>query len=97
MPEGVTGITIEPYWGTAVYLSDPTYDVAYPYGYGDKNANAVFVSNMGVRYVNDNKASINDDNQKVYTNYKSAYDKVASSGTVYDNAIVLVGNYHHYW
>ena len=97
VPEGVTGITIEPYWGTAVYLSDPTYDVAYPYGYGDKNANAVFVSNMGVRYVNDNKASINDDNQKVYTNYKSAYDKVASSGTVYDNAIVLVGNYHHYW
>ena len=97
VPEGVTGITIEPYWGTAVYLSDPTYDVAYPYGYGDKNANAVFVSNMGDRYVNDNTASINDDDQKVYTDYASAFAKVASSGTVYDNAIVLVGNYHHYW
>ena len=97
VPEGVTGITIEPYWGTAVYLSDPTYDVAYPKGYGDNNANAVFVSNMGNRYVNGNTASINDDNQTVYTDYTSAFGQVSSSGTVYDNAIVLVGNYHHYW
>ncbi len=97
VPEGVTGITIEPYWGAAVYLSDPTYDVAYPYGYGDKNANAVFVSNMGSRYVGGNTASINDDNQTVYTDYDSAFGQVGSSGTVYDNAIVLVGNYHHYW
>ena len=97
VPEGVTGITIEPYWGTAVYLSDPTYDVAYPEGYGDKNVNAVFVSNMGSRYVGGNTASINDDNQTVYTDYDSAFGQVGSSGTVYDNAIVLVGNYHHYW
>ena len=97
VPEGVTGITIEPYWGTAVYLSDPTYDVAYPKGYGDNNANAVFVSNMGNRYINGNTASINDDNQTVYTDYASAFTQVASTGTVYDNAIVLVGNYHHYW
>ena len=97
VPEGVTGITIEPYWGTAVYLSDPTYDVAYPKGYGNKNANAVFVSNMGSRYVGGNTASINDDNQTVYTDYDSAFGQIASSGTVYDNAIVLVGNYHHYW
>ena len=97
VPEGVTGITIEPYWGTAVYLSDPTYDVAYPEGYGNNNANAVFVSNMGSRYVGGNTASINDDNQTVYTDYASAFGQVASSGSVYDNAIVLVGNYHHYW
>ena len=95
VPEGVTGITIEPYWGNAVYLSDPTYDVAYPQGY--VQTNAVFVSSMGDRYVNDNTASINGDNQKVYTDYSSAFNKVSSSGTVYDNAIVLVGNYHHYW
>ena len=97
VPEGVTGITIEPYWGAAVYLSDPTYDVAYPESYGDKNVNAVFVSNMGSRYVGGNTASINDDNQTVYTDYDSAFGQVGSSGTVYDNAIVLVGNYHHYW
>ncbi|MBQ8458346.1 MAG: chitobiase/beta-hexosaminidase C-terminal domain-containing protein [Prevotella sp.] len=97
VPEGVTGITIEPYWGAAVYLSDPTYDVAYPEGYGDKNVNAVFVSNMGSRYVGGNTAFINDDNQTVYTDYDSAFGQVGSSGTVYDNAIVLVGNYHHYW
>ena len=97
VPEGVTGITIEPYWGTAVYLSDPTYDVAYPKGYGNNNANAVFVSNMGDRYVNGNTASINGDDQTVYTTYSNAFGQIASSGTVYDNAIVLVGNYHHYW
>ena len=97
VPEGVGGITIEPYWGTAVYLSDPTYDVAYPKGYGDKNVNAVFVSNMGVRYTNGGTTSINGDNQMVYTDYSSAFNQVSSSGTVYDNAIVLVGNYHHYW
>ncbi|MBO7581312.1 MAG: chitobiase/beta-hexosaminidase C-terminal domain-containing protein [Bacteroidaceae bacterium] len=97
VPEGVTGITIEPYWGTAVYLSDPTYDVAYPKGYGNNNASAVFVSNMGDRYVGGNTVSINDDNQVVYTAFSSALGQVSSSGTVYDNAIVLVGNYHHYW
>lgn len=97
VPEGVTGITIEPYWGTAVYLSDPTYDVAYPTGYGNNNANAVFVSNMGDRYVGGDAASINGDNQTVYTTYSSAFGQVSSSGTVFDNAIVLVGNYHHYW
>ena len=97
VPEGVTGITIEPYWGTAVYLSDPTYDVAYPKGYGNNNASAVFVSTMGVRYEGGNTASINGDPQTVYTNFSSALGQVASSGTVYDNAIVLVGNYHHYW
>lgn len=97
VPEGVTGITIEPYWGTAVYLSDPTYDVAYPKGYGNNNASAVFVSNMGDRYVGGDAAPINGDNQTVYTTYSSAFGQVSSSGTVYDNAIVLVGNYHHYW
>lgn len=95
IPEGVTAIRIEPYWGTAVYLSDPTYDVAYPSGY--VQTNAVFVSNMGVRYTGGATASINGDNQTVYTDYATAFGKVSSSGTVYDNAIVLVGNYHHYW
>jgi hypothetical protein len=95
VPEGVTGITIEPYWGSAVYLSDPTYDVSYPKGY--TQTNAVFVSNMGVRYNGGVAAPINGDNQTVYTDFSSALNKVSSSGTVYDNAIVLVGNYHHYW
>jgi len=94
VPEGVKGITIEPYWGSAVYLSDPTYDVSYPKGY--TQTNAVFVSNMGVRYNGGVAASINGDNQIVYTDFSSALSKV-STGSVYDNAIVLVGNYHHYW
>ena len=95
VPQGVTSITIEPYWGTAVYLSDPTYDVAYPKGYGQDKA--VFVSAMGQRYSNSTAASINGDNQIVYTTFGDALGQIPTTGTVYDNAIVLVGNYHHYW
>ena len=90
VPDGVSGITIEPYWGTAVYLSDPTYDVAYPSGYGQTNA--VFLEAMGTRAL-----TINGDDQNVYTTFSTALNQISSSGTVYDNAIVLVGNYHHYW
>ena len=94
VPEGVTAIEIEPYWGTAVYLSDPTHDVAYPKGYGQDNA--VFVEAMGTKYDNASEASINDDTQTVYTTFADALAQIAP-GSVYDNAIVLVGNYHHYW
>ena len=94
VPEGVTAIEIEPYWGTAVYLSDPTHDVAYPKGYGQDNA--VFVEAMGTKYDNAKSASINDDAQTVYTTFADALAQIAP-GSVYDNAIVLVGNYHHYW
>ena len=34
VPEGVTAITIEPYWGKAVYLSDAYWDVTYKNGTG---------------------------------------------------------------
>ncbi len=89
VPTGVTGITIEPYWAVCTYLSDTYYD---SYGYVDGGNNDIF----GTRYTNDNNYSINGNSQKVYTAASSAVSKLTgvTSPTVYDYAVVLVGNYH---
>lgn len=86
VPDGVTAINIEPYWGTAAYLSDAYYD---SYGYETSKG----VTDFGTRYVNDNLYAICGDQQKVYTSFGNALGTLSGS-TVYDNAIVLVGNYH---
>ena len=95
VPEGVTSITIEPYWGKCVYVADAYPDVVY-------NQDMSAVSNVntvggGVRYTNNTSYSINGSNQIVYTKLggnDGAVNALNPSGTVYDNAIVLVGNVH---
>ncbi len=92
VPDGVTAITIEPYWGKAAYLSDACYD---RYGYNNTD-NLTQVG--GQRYTNGNTYTINGSSQAVYTtaaNALAALTDVASP-TVYDYAVVLVGNYHHH-
>lgn len=103
VPEGVTAITIEPYWAKCVYLADQNADKIYK---SDMSA-GYDVSNVGGGqiYNNGNSYSIAGDNQVVYTTMSNA---IASSGkalfsgvdanshTVNDYAVVLVGNYHHY-
>ena len=103
VPEGVTSITIEPYWGKAVYLADANADVVY-----NKEMTASYpVPNVGggQKYTNGNSYPIAGENQVVYTTIGNA---IASSGTalfagvtatshtVYDYAVVLVGNSHNY-
>ena len=110
VPNNVTSITIEPYWGNAAYLSDKYYDC---YGYNVSNNGSNGVTDFGVRYNNGSNYTINGDPQPVYTymcNKEGAnsnlviYNDVrnrlvslgmASTDAVYDNAIVLVGNYHY--
>lgn len=103
VPEGVTAITIEPYWAKCVYLADPNadkvYNTAMETGYDVANVGG------GVIYTNGNSCSIAGENQVVYTTMGNA---IASSGSalfsgvdannqsVYDYAVVLVGNYHHF-
>ena len=103
VPEGVTAITIEPYWAKCVYLADPNadkvYNTAMETGYDVANVGG------GVIYTNGNSYSIAGESQVVYTSMGNA---IASSGTalfsgvdanshsVYDYAVVLVGNYHHF-
>ena len=103
VPEGVTAITIEPYWAKCVYLADANADVVYNTNMGT----AYPVPNVGGGkiYNNGNSYSIAGENQVVYTTMSNA---IASSGTalfqgvdanshsVYDYAVVLVGNYHNY-
>ena len=103
VPEGVTAITIEPYWARCVYLADPNadkvYNTAMETGYDVPNVGG------GTIFTNGSSYSIAGENQVVYTTMGNA---IASSGTalfvgvdanshsVYDYAVVLVGNYHHY-
>ena len=86
VPEGVTAITIEPYWGKAVYLSDAGYDVVYTTGYA---GNSFQPTGLG-----STPSTFNE--QTVYKSMSNVWNNLQSGGTVFDNAIVLVGNYHSY-
>ena len=93
VPDGVTSITIVPYWGNAAYLSDATYDCSY--SAGSNTYEITGVTDFGTRYINGTKYSINGDRQYVYTSFANALAKLdtlgrKSSSSVYDNAVVLV-------
>ena len=104
VPEGVTGITIQPYWGKAVYLADAYWDVTYQNSGTDAMATAVNVETIGGGQRYGNGETFNS--QTVYTDIGSAIassalyagtnDATYSARSVYDYAVVLVGNYHHY-
>ena len=87
VPYGVTAITIEPYWGQAAYIADENYDVTYNTTYGDKK------NCLGTQATNKSTTFPGLNGQKVYTNVGDALSSLSNS-TVYDNAIVLVGNFH---
>jgi len=107
VPEGVTAITIEPYWAKCVYLADPNADKVYKSdmsaGYDVSNVGGGKIFNNGSSY------SIAGENQVVYTSMGNAISSTNSTGlfvgvvgdpnnqSVYDYAVVLVGNYHHYY
>ena len=83
VPYGVTSITIEPYWGNAIYVADANYDVVYKNDYTGKQN----VTQTGTQAV-DNTTEFNG--QKIRTSITG----LGSGTTVYDNAVVLVGNFH---
>ena len=94
VPTGVTAITIQPYWAKCAYLSDANYD---RYGY---NTTDNLSDIGGGRYTNGTSYTINGVSQPVYTTFTGARDAMGdnyvSGATVYDYAVVLVGNYHHH-
>lgn len=92
VPEGVTSITIKPHWAKCVYVSDAYPDVVY--NQAMSTASNVTTVGGGERYKNNTAYDINGSSQKVYTSMSNAVTALAPSGTVYDNAIVLVGNVH---
>lgn len=92
VPEGVTAITIEPYWGKAAYLCDQYWNVVY----SADHKTAFNVTNIGSHYTNGTDYFIEGTWQKVYNSLDNAVNALSSnaSHSVYDYAVVLVGNYH---
>lgn len=98
VPYGVTAITIEPYWGNAAYVSDQYYDVVYKAVSGQKY-NGQNVEALGVQVASNDAGTdmtINGDVQKVFTTIEKARASLSieNTKTVYDYAVVLVGNVH---
>ena len=96
VPEGVTAITIEPYWAKAAYLADANADKVY-----NQDMNTGYdVLNVGggAVYTDSSSYPIAGDEQTVYTSLGNAVTglSIETSYTVNDYAVVLVGNYHHY-
>ncbi|MBP5340517.1 MAG: hypothetical protein J6Z14_14650 [Prevotella sp.] len=95
VPNGVTAITIEPYWAIANYVSDDTYDVVYNKDYAIQT-----FTPFGTQYSNNSTIDIYNDgstDQKVYNTISAALAGFNNTNkTVYDQAVVLVGNVHQY-
>lgn len=88
VPEGVTEITITAHWGRAVYLSDATYDEI-------TTSTTPFASTTPIFSSRPEKFN----EQTVHNSFYgtgSALSALTNVTSVYDQAIVLVGNYHFY-
>ena len=94
VPDGVTSITIEPYWAKAAYLSDAYYDRTYA---NSMNGTTATTNNYNVTVAGACPTTFNE--QTVYnlitgTGSAIAALNIQTDSTVYDYAVVLVGNYH---
>ena len=94
VPEEVTEISLTPHWAQCVYLSDASYDAT---GYRiNADANNPRQVTQLPRYTNGTAYNINGSSQVVYTLWANAISNLPTgSSSVYDRAIVLVGNYHN--
>ena len=96
-PDGVTAITIEAYWGKAIYVrnADASYDRVNVVQ-GSKDAPNNYYGNgshfapAGTRDNNVNGATIQTASTK--GSIRDALTAIDAKGTVYDYALVLVGN-----
>lgn len=105
VPYGVTSITIEPYWAKAAYISDPNYDVVYKSDYlGKQNVTQTGTQvTVGTTMFDGEKfgttSQLGTAGQIIQTSIANALNYISNSlggygPTVYDNAVVLVGNFH---
>ena len=85
VPEGVTAITIEAYWAKAIYLQDQYYDVTFNASDYGGRTNVTFYGTRPTQY----------HGQTVKTSIDAALNALTNENTVYDQAIVLVGNCHY--
>ena len=97
VPEGVTSITIKPHWAKCVFVADEYMDVVYNQDMSASTKVTTVGGGTGKRYET-GKINIGGTDYTVYTTMggnNGAVSKLNPSGSVYDNAIVLVGNVHN--
>ena len=98
VPEGVSSITLTPHWATnVVFVSDANLDKVYSQKYciGEEGKLATPADVTCQQFGTDGTATtINGINMTVYTNITTAINQLPESSSVYDNAVVLVGNVH---
>ena len=98
VPYGVESITIEPYWAKAAYIADPNYDAVYNTSYSKQNVGQTGTQvTVGTTKFDGEK--LGTTGQVVKTSISAALSYISSDlegfgPTVYDNAVILVGNFH---
>ena len=99
VPYGVASITIEPYWGKACYLADPNYDVVYKDNYTGLQNVTKIGTQVTVGTTMFDGENLGTTGQRIETSITNALNYINNSlggygATVYDNVVVLVGNFH---
>ena len=100
VPEGVSEITLTPHWANAVFVSDANLDKVYSKKYCLGESDNALKTPANVTYqqfdTDGKTTTINGIEMTVYTNIGTAISKLAgkTNPTVYDYAVVLVGNLH---
>ena len=92
VPYGVTSIDIEAYWGKAAYICDKYYDVVYKKDFTSGTNNIDDMGEQGNSLLTGGQTiytAIGDDNNGALASLTGV-----SKPTVYDYALVLVGNLH---
>ena len=96
VPDGVTTITFESIWAYTVYLRDNKNQMAFNYGNYSVNNDSTNGYNGDVTNPFNQTVGLSKD--VPFTNIDTAYTYVSEHfphNTIYDSAIVLVGNYHY--
>ena len=100
VPEGVTAITIQPYWAKAAFVADDYREVVYNTAMSTKKNISTVAGGQWFTNNNDHIFRFNGEDLtlRVYSAISNAVTamEITTSHTVYDYAVVLVGNYHQY-
>ena len=100
VPEGVTAITIQPYWAKAAYVADDYRDVVYNTDMGTKYGVGTVAGGQWFTNSNSHDFTFKGETLSitVYNEISNAVTALSISNnyTVNDYAVVLVGNHHYY-
>ena len=104
VPYGVTSITIEPYWAKACYIADPYFDAVFKTDYTKQDVSQTGIQvKVGTTFFDGEKfgtsAQLGTAAQRIENTISNALTYINGTlggygPTVYDNAVVLVGNLH---